>query len=629
LAQVGHEEEAKFMDRKILPLLGALLLSGCLYSGYKKADQAVCDMAAQPFDMAPPSYNTHVIQTSSNDQSSGAKSASAAPAAPLAVETDSRTAALLGQDELPRRGLVETLKMPFAIPGAETPLIDFKGMTEAQREAYIRRLYPELPPLPEAPAAVPGPTGCPLTLIDLQRLAVENSPTLKIAADNVVAAKGNMIQAGMYPNPNATWSNQPNNNNATAGAIGAGWEQLIKTAGKLKLQQAAAVMDLDNAKLAEKRARSDLSTSVRNAYFALLVSKETVRVDKALAEFTYKVYRVSVNVLQAKLVPSYEPAALQGQYATARLAYLQAIQNYLYNWEQLRAAIGLRQLPLTQVAGRIDACIPYYDYTGVLAHVLKNHTDVLTAGNGIKKAEYNLKFAQVTPIPDPDVMFNVWKESTVAPFTWFYQVTVGVPMPIWDQNKGGILAAQGNLMAAKEEPHRVEMALTTTLAGAYANYKTNLQALEEYRRNILPNMVRVYRGILERRNLDVAGVAFADLVTAQQTLAGGVATYLATLGALWTSVVGVADLLQTDDLFQVAHPVGVEPISNLLQLLPPLPCNHSCDHAPGPPPPGPGLPPAGPAFLPPAGPVVPPPAGAPPAEVLPQPREANRPAARL
>ena len=62
-----------------------------------------------------------------------------------------------------------------------------------------------------------------------------------------------------------------------------------------------------------------------------------------------------------------------------RLAYKQAIYSYMYDWKSLVATIGLQQLPLSEVAGRVDRFIPYYDYDTVLAHALKNHTDILTA----------------------------------------------------------------------------------------------------------------------------------------------------------------------------------------------------------------------------------------------------------
>ena len=94
------------------------------------------------------------------------------------------------------------------------------------------------------------------------------------------------------------------------------------------------------------------------------------------------------------------------------------------------------------------------------------------------------------------------------------------------------------------------------------NYKTNLEALEYYRRYILPDQVRAYRGAYDRRQID-PNAAFGDVVSAQQTLAADVTTYLQTLGQLWTSVTSVADLIQTDDLFEYARPQAVPALPDL------------------------------------------------------------------
>ena len=209
----------------------------------------------------------------------------------------------------------------------------------------------------------------------------------------------------------------------------------------------------------------------------------------------------------------------------------------------------------------------------MLDRVLRNHTDVLTARNGLDKARYQLKLAQITPLPDVDVNVAILQEFVVAPKQMMPTATIGLPLfPIWDQNKGNIMAAEAGLIRATEEPHRVEENLTNLLATAYTGYKTNLDALEFYRHHILPDQVRAYRGVLDRRQVDPS-VAFADLFGAQQTLATSVTTYLGILGTLWSSVVSVADLLQTDDLFQLAEPRDVPGLPDL-EHLPPWPCCH-------------------------------------------------------
>jgi cobalt-zinc-cadmium efflux system outer membrane protein len=566
--------------RRLLALWAFLFLGGCLYHAREQADLTVCDLAARPFDLQP---------TQPQDTKGGAPKSAPEPVkkAEGVSGSTSQTPALDVQTTAfmqPNKDLQQPaqarpridLTIPPEIPGSEAPRIILpKDKTALQRE--IQRIYPELPPLPEEPVPRPGPDGQPYTLSALQQLAAANSPDLRQAAADVEAARGNLILARAYPNPTVGYQVTPSNDGSTAGLQGPFVDQTIKFAGKIKLASAAAQMDLQNAELALRRARSDLATRVRNAYYSVLVAKETARVSRALARFTDDIYRLQARLLETGLYAAHEPAALRAQAYTTRLAYKQAIQTYIYTWQQLVATLGLRHLPLTEVAGRIDAVIPYFDYDAVREYALRNHTDVLMARNGIDKARYNLKLAQITPHPDVDINVAFLKEYALPPKQFVHTVTLGMPFPIWNRNQGGVIAAESALARAAEEPHRVEESLTNTLASAYMGYKNNLDALEYYRKFILPDQVRYYRGVFDRRQID-SNAAFADLVTAQQTLAANVTSYLGILGSLWSSVISVTDLLQTDDLFQLGQPLPVPTLPDL-DSLPSWPCCHDCPPA--------------------------------------------------
>jgi cobalt-zinc-cadmium efflux system outer membrane protein len=443
------------------------------------------------------------------------------------------------------------LQISPRLPGAEAPRIVLPR-DPAAREREIERLFPELPPLPVEPRPQPGPGGRPYTLADLQRLATANSPALRQAASDVKAAQGNLIQAKTYPNPITGYIQDTSATNNTGGIQAGFVDQPIITGGKMKLGVAAAQKALDNAVLALKRARMDLATSVRNAYFTLLVDLETLAVTRALAQFSDDIYRLQTGLLKGTQAAPYEPTALRAQTYLNRLAYRQAIASYIYDWKALVATLGLPQLPLSQIAGQVDRFIPYYDYDDVHAYVLQNHTDVLTARNGVRRAQYTLKLAQVTGVfPNLDVYMALEKDFMNPPHGTYQALALGLPLPVWNQNKGNIIAAQAALIRANKEMHRVEITLTNNLALAYENYRNNLYAMEYYRRNVLPNLVRYYRGVFARRQIDPTS-AFGDLVFAQQNLATNVQAYLGILQSLWTSAVNVADFLQTDDLYQLA-----------------------------------------------------------------------------
>jgi cobalt-zinc-cadmium efflux system outer membrane protein len=340
-------------------------------------------------------------------------------------------------------------------------------------------------------------------------------------------------------------------------------------------------VDVLNAELTLKAAKNTVASQVRSGYFAVLVAQENVKISRALVRLTDEIYQREVAVLKFGQVASYEPVPFRVLAVQGRTAYVQALNRYHSAWHQLAAAVGRPDMPPTQLAGRPDMPLPLYRYDAVLAHVLGQHTEVLAAQNSIQKARYNLRLAQVTPVPDVDARAVVQKDFSMPPFLITHTLSVGVTIPVWDQNKGNIIQAQGNLMHAVEDVHRVRDDLTTRLADAYERYENNRVLLEYYRDRILPDQVFLFRQLYTRFRGPGEGLTLIDISTAQQNLATSLATYLTTLAALWQSVSDVAGLLQTDDLFQVAAGQCPAPLPDLERLAD-LPCTHPCSPLPGP-----------------------------------------------
>ena len=62
------------------------------------------------------------------------------------------------------------------------------------------------------------------------------------------------------------------------------------------------------------------------------------------------------------------------------------------------------------------------------AHVLQNHTDILTARNVVKKSQYLLKVAQVTPVfPNLDVRWSLEKDFALGPFGTYQTARARLP----------------------------------------------------------------------------------------------------------------------------------------------------------------------------------------------------------
>jgi outer membrane protein, heavy metal efflux system len=466
----------------------------------------------------------------------------------------------------PPRTLRERLRLPSQLPGADAPPIELPPLTapQAEKQKAWDRLYPPLPALGPEPPVQPGPGGRALTLSDLQNLAMNNNPLIRQAAADVKAARGAMIQAGAYPNPNLGYESDNIGTGSTAGYQGMFFEQVIKTGGKLRLAQAAARMDLANAEAALRRAQTDLATQVRLNYFAVLSARENVNVNRALVDVIDEAYRIVVDQVRAAQAAAYEPLQMRAQSYQSRSALVQARNRFTAAWKQLGTSLSTPEMPPTELVGRIDMALPILKYDSLLPVVLANHTDVRTAENSRQKARFNLRLAEVTPVPDVSVHVAVQRDNTTPPFGAAENVAIGVPVPIWDKNRGGILQAQGNLARAMEESRRVGNDLTNRLATAFEQYENNRVLLEYYRDWIIPDQARAYRGTFERHQWQPDQVSFGDVVNAQQNLAGSIGTYLTTLGSAWSSAVNVVDLLQIDDLTAVPSAGTLQPA--------PVPC---------------------------------------------------------
>jgi cobalt-zinc-cadmium efflux system outer membrane protein len=558
-------------NRRVPWTLGLLLLNGCSYGVSEITDQTVCDLTAQVRDLEPKRPAAPVMPPAVNGKAGKVR------ALPNQGE-EAQEAGLFQADKVPPPP--DSL-FPNGIPGLDAEGFGdekTKDMTEAEKQEYYKKLYkrfyPPLDPIAPDLKPAPGPDGKPLTLSDLQRLATAHSPAIKRAVAAVEAAKGAAEQAGAYPNPLIGYEADTAGSAATAGFQGFFLDQIIKTGNKLKLQQAAAIMDQLNAELALRRAQSDLSSQVRQNYFQVLVALETIKVNKALVQFSDKIYEMQKDLMQkAPLAAGYEPMQVRPLAFQARFNLEQARNQYQASWKQLASSLGLSGMPPTELAGGIDVPVPVFDYDKVLAHVLERHTDILTARNDRQKALYSLRLAQVTPYPDIEVRVAIQKDFTAPPFQVVHSVQVGGPLPIWDQNRGNIRQAEGQLIQAREEEHLARNSLANTLADAFNRYATNRRQVE-ITLDQIRDQVRVYEKVHKRRNL-AADVGFNDVVTAQQTLSGYISNYVAALSLQWTAVVDVANLLQSDDLFQMAEKKSVAPVPDLNKLAP-LSCDHPC-----------------------------------------------------
>jgi cobalt-zinc-cadmium efflux system outer membrane protein len=448
-------------------------------------------------------------------------------------------------------------ELPPGLPGADaTPLRPprFDKKTPAdERLRLVREAYPGLVPA----AGFEKPPGEALTLADLQQIARTSSPVLRRAEADAGVAYGQMIQAGLHPNPTGgyeadQWQPGPNPNKHNAGQQGGFVNQLIKFPGKLSLAQSVARFDYINAYVAVRRAEVDVATAVRTNYFQVQLAQKGIEVNASLAAMADEVYQIQLRQMAAGEAAGYEPLQLYAQAVQARNALAIAQAGYRANWRQLVAALGRPDIPPSPLAGSIDQLPPVINAEAARARIIESHTDVLTAHNRILQAHTNLRLQKLNRAPD--LYTNTVVQYDHAAKNPQFNLQFGVPIPIWDRNQGNIRAAEYQISSNIDALASTQNDLSSRLADALGRYEANRIAVVNYRDKVLPALTQAYQGLIRRYQQEPADapggkVAFNDIVTAQQNLSQALQSYLTSLTAQWQAVVDLAGLLQLDELY--------------------------------------------------------------------------------
>jgi cobalt-zinc-cadmium efflux system outer membrane protein len=486
---------------------------------------------------------------------------------PAAAPADANTAGVLvgptaPPEPLPPKSADPPGKSPFELPRGlpGTATADFTpprfaaNAPASERERAVVAAYPKVTPV--TPAGLTVPDAAPLSLADLHAMAAESSPVLRRAKAAAEAAFGGVIQAGLHPNPTVGYQGDqiqpglrlpPGEPGSGAGQQGGFVSQVIKTAGKLTLAQAVAGFDYLNAVVAVRRAEVDVLNAVRTQFFAVLVARQAVEVNRTLAELTDEVYRLQLRQVVAGEAAGYEPLLLYAQAEQARNNLAQSEATARAAWRQLAAAVGRPDLPPAPLAGRADGSAPVFDPDELKARMLEQHTDLLTARNAVTQAEVNLRYQRRLVVPD--LQTNTYHQYDNLAGTYQFGVQLGVQLPVSDRNQGNIRQAAAQIARATADLSVTQNDLQGRLADAIGRYEANRAIAARYREKVLPTLSQAYRAIIRRYQAEPDKVGFNDIVVAQQNYATTLQAYLAALDAQWKAAVDVAAVGQLDDLY--------------------------------------------------------------------------------
>jgi cobalt-zinc-cadmium efflux system outer membrane protein len=386
---------------------------------------------------------------------------------------------------------------------------------------------------PSAPAAAKPPG---LSLETLEQMALSNNPTIAQVLANLRAASGLARQAGLYPNPTVGYyGDEIRGGFSGGGKQGGFFSQTIVLGGKLGAARRVAQLQASQVETSGQVQRLRILNNVRVVFYQVLAAQRLVEVRQNLVKLAGDTIQTSLqlaNVGQADR-PDILQAEVERQQATVALRV--ADQELQVSWRVLAAVVGKPDLPLTRLDADLEA-IPELNYDEWLATTLRESPEVKLAQQAVERAEASLVQAKKVPIPDLQVTGILAQnyeplETTRKPTGLQGGAQIGIQLPIFNRNQGGVTAAKADIEAAKQNLSRVKLQLQRELAGIFRDYSAARVLVQQYKAEMLPRAEQAYR--LYQANYQRMAGAYPQVLISQRTLFQLEAEYVQALGNAW------------------------------------------------------------------------------------------------
>lgn len=397
--------------------------------------------------------------------------------------------------------------------------------------------------------------GPPMTLAQLEAMALENNPTLRQAQAEIDAARGRARQAGTFPNPLVGYTGEEISGGPIirGGEHGVFIEQTIPLGGKLRLSQSVFQREATQAEALADSQRQRVLNSVRGAYQQALLAARRVEVDERLAQLTREAVGVTRQLFNVGAAD--KPDFLQSEIEErrAQIELTQARNMQFRVWRQLGALIGEPGLSPRPLEGRLDGP-PELERTRLLEVILRDSPELKAARIAAERAELALRRARREVVPDmvfrggPRYNRELLETSPTGPRAvgWEAAIDVGFTLPIFNRNQGNIAASRAELSRAQAEIRRAELEAAARFADVFDEYLTALRSAEMYRIDIVPRAEEGYQLYLARFREMAA--AYPQVLVAQRTLVQMNEEYLEALDTAWRASIQLQGFLLTEGL---------------------------------------------------------------------------------
>ncbi len=372
-------------------------------------------------------------------------------------------------------------------------------------------------------------------------LALRSNPALEAFSWEVRAAEAREIQAGLWPNPEATvdfenvsGSLQGFRDSETTISL----SQDLVFGGRLARARRVAAAERRLAGGGYEAQRLEVLCGVVEAFVVVLGAQEKVRIAQETLETAEEVLAAAGKRVEAGEAPPVEKTRAEVAHAEASNGVHRAAQELRAARIRLASTWGSDQADLPEAQGTLECEIDLPPLAG-LRDRLRENPQLLNAAVEVLRRQAALDLERARRIPDVSAVAGYRRIEGDEVDTLVFGVSA--PLPLFDRNQGGIREARANLARAEWEKKDVEIRVQAALAEAHAELAAALVERRAFLDRILPGATEAFEKT--QAGYRQGSFDYLEVLTAQETLAQTRASYLDTLVRLNAAAAKVQRLI--------------------------------------------------------------------------------------
>jgi cobalt-zinc-cadmium efflux system outer membrane protein len=382
--------------------------------------------------------------------------------------------------------------------------------------------------------------------MDFESMALSTNPSVARATALIQSARGNWLQVGLGPNPIVGYEGQQLGSGGLAEQHGVFIEQEFVRGGKLRLNREAAAHEVARAERELAAQQQRVLTDVRIAYYNVLIAQQQEQLGQELLKIAEQSVQLTNDLLRAKEVARLDLLQAQIESENTRISAFNARNRRATAWQTLKTIAGQPNMSLQYLEGDPAEDLPRLEFGQVLDRLITGSPEIAAAIANVERSRWALERAMAERVPNITLqgMVNVVDNGIDGKTDG--NILIGVPLPLWNKNQGGVIQAQGEAIAAERMVEQIELDLQNRVAPVFERYSNAFNQVRRYQETILP--VAEESLDLTRKSYAAGEIDFVALLTAQRTYSQTRLGYLDALRELRESAAQIQGFLLSGSL---------------------------------------------------------------------------------